>query len=168
MNALRAAGGVSCHHYVSTVHFRDSRARNECLQLGLFIDAYLDMEVDGLGLRLDSDLLDLMCRRLIGVLNADEHGNWSLATASQRSGISRMAGGDLFAQLSRAANAYDRVQKAVNKSGPNGAGTYATGAKKAARRGRRGGGMSKPGNSPNAPPRSGASDAAARSAAPRG
>ena len=165
MNALRVAGGVSCHHYVSTIHFRDSKARNECLQLGLFIDSYLDMEVDGLGLRLDSDLLDLMCRRLIGVLNADEHGNWSLATASQRSGITRMAGGELFAQLSRAANSYDRVQKAVHKAVPNTT-EYGAGAKRS-RRGQRSGGRLRKGNSPNAPPRPGAGDAAARSAAPR-
>jgi hypothetical protein len=149
---------------VTTVQFRDTRARNECLQLGLFIDAYLAMDVDGLGLPADSDLLDLMCRRLVGVLNADEHGNWSLATASQRSGTSRMAGGELFAQLSRAANAYDRVQKAVHKGGGN---TTAAGTKKPTRRGRRGGGgASQAGNSP--PARPGPSSAAARSAAPRG
>jgi hypothetical protein len=158
LGALDKAGGVSCYHYVSSLRFRDNRARNECLQLALFIDAYLEMEVDGLGLPLDSELLDLMCRRLIGVLNADETGNWSMAAASQKSGISRMAGNDLFVQLSRAANAHDRLQKAVTKVGSSGAGGARRGGAKP--RGKRGGRSRKAGS----PPAS-VSGAAARSAA---
>ena len=159
LRALDDAGGVSCHHYVSSQRFRDSRARNECLQLALFIDAYLAMEVDGMGLPYDSELLDLMSRRLIGVLNADETGNWSLAAASQRSGTARMAGSDLFTQLSRAASAHDRLQKAVNKAGGAGAGGAQKG--RAKPRGKRGGSGGRKAGSP--PPS--VSGAAARSAA---
>jgi hypothetical protein len=116
LSALGDAGGVSCHHYVSTIQFRDARARNECLQIALFVDAYLEMQIDGVPLPEQSILLDLMARRLIGVMKADEHSNWSLASATQRAGTTRMAGSALFMQLSRAANAYDRVQKAVSKT----------------------------------------------------
>jgi hypothetical protein len=167
LRALDQAGGVSCHHYVSNIRFRDNRTRNECLQLALFVDAYLAMDVNGVALPYDSELLDLMCRRLIGVLNADEHGNWSLATASQRSGASRMAGSELFAQLSRAANAYDRLQRAVHKAhSTDDARTGQKGRPKA--RGSRGSGRSKAGNSPRAPAAAGQSAAAARGAAKSG
>jgi hypothetical protein len=130
--ALDDAGGVSCHHYVSTVQFRDARARNECLQIALFVDAYLGMQIDGVPLPEQSTLLDLMARRLIGVMKADEHSNWSLATATQRSGTTRMTGSALFMQLSRAANAYDRLQKAVSKT------SAAPGVGQKTRRGHRG------------------------------
>ena len=152
LRALDDAGGVSCHHYVASLRFRDNRARNECQQLALFIDSYLAMVVGGEGLPLDSDLLDLLSRRLIGVLNADEHGNWSLATASQRSGVSRMAGNDLLTQMSRAANAHDRLQKAVVKTTTGG--SQYTGKKPRGKRGSGKGAGGKP-----------ESDAAARGAA---
>ena len=60
--------------------------------------------------------LDLMCRRLVGVLQADEHNNWSLAAATQRTGTTRMAGSELFSALAKAANSYDRVQKSASKT----------------------------------------------------
>jgi hypothetical protein len=122
---------VTAHYYVTSISFRDGRARNECLQLGLFIDAYLAM-----GLPEASDLLDLMCRRLVGVLQADEHGNWSLAAATQRGGASRLAGAELFAAMAKAAGSYDRVHKTVTRSGS----TTAFGSQKTHRsRGKRGG-----------------------------
>jgi len=113
--SLREAGGVSAHYYVTTITFRSATARNECLQLGLFIDAYLAMEVGGNPLPDNSPLLDLMCRRLVGVLQADEHNNWSLAEATKKTGASRLAGADLFTALAKAANSYDRVKKAATK-----------------------------------------------------
>lgn len=128
LQALEEAGGVSCHHFVSTVPFRDQRARNECLQWGMAIDAYLAMRV-GRSLQPlpeDSRLLDLMCRRLVGVLKADEFGNWSLATATQRAGPTRMAGTELFTAMSKAANSFDRVQKAVAKVTPQSAAAQAS------------------------------------------
>jgi len=153
LRALREAGDVSCHHYVTSVQFRDPRARQECLQLGLFIDAYLDMEANGVELPTDSVLLDLMCRRLIGVLKSDEYGNWSFASATQRTGASRLVGSELFAALSKAAGSYDRAVRTAmkgkgggntpggNKGGGGGGGDW-----KKARRGRRRG---KGGRSPS-------------------
>ena len=137
LDALNAAGGVSCYHYVTTVSFRDVRAKNEALQLGQFIDAYLAMDVKGEPLPESSELLDLMCRRLTGVLKADEYGNWSLATATQKAGASRLMGNELFTALAKAANAHDRVHKNVSRqtAAAGAGGGYAD---KARRRGRRG------------------------------
>jgi len=78
LNALEEAG-VSAHRYVTMNPFRDARARDECVHLGLFIDAYLRE-----GLPLDAEPLDLICRRLVGVLHADAYENWSFAAVTQR------------------------------------------------------------------------------------
>ncbi len=137
LNALDDAGGVSCHHYVSTVNFRDTRAQKECLQLGLFVDAYLSMRVGDAELPLDSLLLDLMCRRLIGVMHADANSNWSLAAATERVGTVRMASNELVMRMSRYANAYDRMRRAVSKGSDGTAGSAVR--VQRTRRGRRGG-----------------------------
>jgi hypothetical protein len=139
LDALSEAGGVSAHHYVTTISFRDVRARHECLQLGLFIDAYLAMEVNGVSLPESSPLLDLLCRRLVGVLQADEHNNWSLAAATQRAGTSRLVGSDLFSALARAANSYDRVQRTASKGYGGGSGGAVARGRRRGKRGSRNG-----------------------------
>jgi hypothetical protein len=121
---------VTCWHYVQSIDFRDHKAKAECEQLALYIDAYERMEVGGVPLPVESELLDLMCRRLLGVMQSDLTGNWSFASATQKSGANRAVGSALFAVMSKAATAYDKTVKA------------ARGGEKSSRRGVRGSGRS--------------------------
>ena len=100
--------GQTCVKHVESLQFSSTRTRKECLHLANFIDT----------LRADPKRgLELIVKRLVAVMKADQTGNWSIAEVLNADiGNHSLLTRDIEMRLMAEANRFDKLMKAADKS----------------------------------------------------
>ena len=113
---IKASGGTALK-FVENKPFSVVRNRNECLHLASFIDEYCTHRNSG-GRRFSraSHLLEMIVRRLVGVMSADRTGNWRMADVlSLKLSNDSLLSRDLELRLMQEANRLERATKTADK-----------------------------------------------------
>jgi len=130
IGSVQQSGGA--RRWVDTRQFRGARNRMEVFHLACALDALLNAGVDTTSLG-----VEIICRRMYAVAEADKHNNWAIADVlSLESSSGSLVDRDFELLVMSSANKYDKAAKTFDRA--NGAGNqqYRAAAPASARGGR--------------------------------